>query len=202
MLLEFRDCVERIPASRLDVNKFFDPDPDAKGKMYVGEGGFIDGAEQFDSGFFGISEAEANEMDPRQRVALEVSYEALADAGYSTERLLGSNVGVFVGAMNHDKLYDDPCQLNSYSGTSNALAILSNRVSYTYGITGTSITIDTACSSSLVGMDLARSEMAQGDLAEALVIGINLILTADPYVQCCKARMLSPQCRCKTFAND
>ncbi|CBZ52282.1 Soraphen polyketide synthase A, related [Neospora caninum Liverpool] len=200
MLLTFKDCIQEIPPSRFSIDEVYDPDPDAKGKIYVREGGFIDGAELFDNRFFGISDAEAREMDPRQRISLEVSYEAFVDAGYSREELLGSPVGVFVGAMNHDKLYDDLRQLTSYSGTSTALAILSNRLSYTFGLTGPSIMIDCACSSSLVAMDYANMELRQDRAGLCLVVGVNIMPTADPYVHCCKARMLSPDCRCKVFA--
>ncbi|PFH35516.1 hypothetical protein BESB_051670 [Besnoitia besnoiti] len=202
MLLTLRDCIQEIPPSRFSIDDVYDPDPDAKGKIYVREGGFIDGAELFDNRYFGISDAEAREMDPRQRVSLEVSYEAFIDAGYSREELYGSPVGVFVGAMNHDKLYDDLRQLGSYSGTSNALAILSNRLSYTFGLTGPSIVIDTACSSSLVALDLARLDLCYGSSGFRLVLGVNLMPTVDPYIQCCKARMLSSECRCKTFDAD
>ncbi|ESS33183.1 putative type I fatty acid synthase, partial [Toxoplasma gondii VEG] len=200
MLLTFQDCIQEIPPSRFSIEEVYDPDPDAKGKIYVREGGFIDGAELFDNRFFGISDAEAREMDPRQRISLEVSYEALVDAGYSREDLLGSPIGVFVGAMNHDKLYDDLRQLTSYSGTSTALAILANRLSFTFGLTGPSLMIDSACSSSLVAVDYANMDLRQGRSEVALVAGVNIMPTTDPYVHCCKARMLSPDCRCKTFA--
>lgn len=43
---------------RWDVEDYFDPDPDAEGKMYIREGGFIENAEFFDASFFRISLAE------------------------------------------------------------------------------------------------------------------------------------------------
>eukprot|EP00070_Physeter_catodon_P015589 XP_023973534.1 uncharacterized protein LOC112062809 [Physeter catodon] len=193
------DCIQEIPPSRFDVEAFYDPDPDVKGKMYVREGGFISGGEKFDSKFFGISDAEAREMDPRQRISLEVSYEAFVDGGYCPEEMRGAAVGVYVGAMNHDKLYDKLESHNSFSGTSNALAVLANRVSFFLGLTGASVTIDTACSSSLVAADFARISLALESFQAAVVIGINLLPTPDPFVQTCKAKMLSPDCRCKTF---
>jgi acyl transferase domain-containing protein len=47
-------------------------------------GAFLDRVDEFDPEFFGISPHEAADMDPRQRLALELSWEALEDAGDRT----------------------------------------------------------------------------------------------------------------------
>ena len=65
--------------------------------MYARHGGFVEGAEFFDSGFFGMSAAEAKTIDPQQRLALEMSYAACHHAGRAKQSLLGSDTGVFVG---------------------------------------------------------------------------------------------------------
>ena len=55
------------------------------------EGGFVDAVEEFDAGFFGISPREALEMDPQQRLILEVVWEALERAGIRPEALSGES---------------------------------------------------------------------------------------------------------------
>uniref|UniRef100_UPI003183A287 type I polyketide synthase n=1 Tax=Nocardia donostiensis TaxID=1538463 RepID=UPI003183A287 len=72
------DTLSEFPSDRgWEVEKIYDPDPDAVGRSYVRHGGFLSGAGGFDAGFFGVSPREAVVMDPQQRVLLEVVWEAL-----------------------------------------------------------------------------------------------------------------------------
>lgn len=70
--------------------------------MYIREGGFLQHAENFDPDAFGISLAEAKEIDPQQRQVLEVTYESLLRAGYTKSSLTKSEIGVFVGCCTHE----------------------------------------------------------------------------------------------------
>lgn len=47
-------------------------------------GTYLDNVEYFDNAFFGLSETEAKTMDAQQRIAVQVCYEALSNAGYAT----------------------------------------------------------------------------------------------------------------------
>ena len=54
------DAITKVPASRWDVDSFYDPDPNVPGKMITDRAGFLDvDVSLFDADFFGISPREA-----------------------------------------------------------------------------------------------------------------------------------------------
>lgn len=202
MLVAGKDGVIEVPKARWDVDAFFDPDRNAVGKMYTKEGGFVTGLDMFDARQFGISPAEARQLDPQQRMLLEVGYDALHRSGYTRETLAGRSVGVFVGATTSG--FDDVVgtgvdSISPYSATGSNTAVASNRLSYALGLEGPSLTVDTACSSSLVAMNLACQALRNGDCEIALVAGVNVMVHPLPYIATCRAGMLSPTGRCRTF---
>ena len=97
-------------------------------------------------------------MDPQQRILLELTWEALEDAGLPPSSLSGSETGVYVGGSQTDyahAMFSDHAIADPHFATGNALAILANRISYIFDLRGPSLTIDTACSSSLVALHQA-----------------------------------------------
>jgi acyl transferase domain-containing protein/7-keto-8-aminopelargonate synthetase-like enzyme/acyl carrier protein len=197
------DAIGEVPKDRWDVDAYYDPDPAKPGKMYTRWGGFLKDVEGFSPAFFGISPREAASMDPQQRLLLEVSWEALESAAVAPERLSGGRVGVFVGAGATDyserMVMQGPAAIDPYNGTGTAFSVTSGRLSYLLGAQGPSLALDTACSSSLAAVHLATASLRNRESDLALAGGVNMILSPDSLVSLCKARMLSPDGRCKTF---
>ena len=199
------DAISEIPRDRWDVDALYDPLPGTAGKMSTRWGGFLSDIDQFDPHFFGISPREAASMDPQQRVLLEVTWEALENAGQPPEQLAGTRTGVFVGIGGFDYSnviinYKDHLQvINAYLGTGNAHSIAANRISYLLDLRGPSMAVDTACSSSLVAIHMACDSLrvAQSDLA--IAGAVNLILSPEATIAFSHARMMAPDGRCKTF---
>ena len=197
------DAITEVPPDRWDVDAYYDPDPDAPGKMSTRWGGFFRTSTGFDPHFFGISPREAQSMDPQQRLLLEVAWEALEHGGVSADRLAGSRAGVFVGMSAVDYVHTmrdaGLRSFDAYTASGGAHSIASGRLSYLLGAHGPSVSIDTACSSSLVAIHLAVGSLRRGESDLALAGGVNLILRPDVTIALSRAHMMAPDGRCKTF---
>lgn len=198
------DAITEIPPQRWNVDDYYDPNPDAPGKMYTRYGGFIDEVDKFDPHFFGIAPREAMDMDPQQRLLLEVSWEALENGGFSADKLKGTPTGVFIGMSADD--YSHLCinfdtleQVDAYTGLGNARSIGVGRLAYTLGLQGVTVQLDTSCSSSLTGIHLACQSLRSHECSLALAGGVNLMLSPIGTILFSKSKALSPDGRCKTF---
>ena len=203
LLCNGTDAITEIPKDRWTIDSFYDPDPDAAGKILTRWGGFLDQVDQFDPQFFGISPREADGMDPQHRLLLEVAWEALEHAGQAPDKLTGSDTGVFTGISVSDyyqimtKQEHDKLDVYLAQGTAHSAA--SGRISYLLGLQGPAISIDTACSSSLVATHLAVQSLRSGECRMAIAGGVNTILLPEVHISFSRARMISGDGRCKTF---
>lgn len=199
-LVHARNAIRDIPTSRWDVDKYYDPVLNKKGKVYCKSMGMLDDIEHFDPLFFNIPPSEAELMDPQHRIFLQEGYKAFEDAGYNARTLNEKKCGVYLGIMSNEY----GVMLNRQSranATGNSFAIAAARIPYFLNLKGPAIPIDTACSSSLVGTHLARQALINKEIDMALVGGVSLYLTPESYMSMCEAGMLSPDGQCKAFDN-
>nr|XP_015209447.1 PREDICTED: phthiocerol/phenolphthiocerol synthesis polyketide synthase type I PpsD-like [Lepisosteus oculatus] len=204
VLLEGRNCAVEIPNERFSSKSWYDPDDSKAGKSRTAKAALIDGFNAFDHKFFGITEAEADRMDPQQKLLLECTYRALEDAGIPMEKASGTRTGVYIGLMNRDYeglLSNSPTTINHYNGTGTAMSIAANRISYTFNFTGPSFAIDSACSSSLVALHSACQAIRQGDCEMAICGGVSCIIEPRVFVALSKAKMISPEGTSKPFSS-
>jgi acyl transferase domain-containing protein len=198
------DAITPIPPERWDVDAYFDPDPAARGRMYVRHGGFVEDIDRFDAALFDVSPRQAAQLDPQQRMLLEESWAALEDSGDLSARLAGSRTGVFVGIATNDYARRhltsaDPTRVDMHSLTGAASCIASRRIAYAFGLEGPAITVDTAGSSSLVAVHLACQSLRDGSCDLAIVGGVNALLDPALTIYLSRARALSPTGRCRAF---
>ncbi|GLY49803.1 hypothetical protein Lesp01_34590 [Lentzea sp. NBRC 102530] len=163
--------------------------------------GLLDDVAGFDAAFFGISPREAVAMDPQQRVVLELSWEALENAGIVPADLRGERVAVVLGAM-----WDDYAALAGRDGdftrhslTGTHRGMIANRVSYHLGLRGPSMTVDTGQSSSLVAVHTACEALWSGETPIALAGGVSLALAPESAERARAFGALSAEGRCFVF---
>ncbi|KUI44755.1 polyketide synthase [Mycobacterium sp. GA-1199] len=197
------DAIREVPEDRYDIDEFYDPDPEAPGKIYSRYGGFLDEIDGFDPEFFGISPREAVWIEPQQRLTLETAWEGLERAGYAPAALRGSRTGIFMGVAANEYAHllssESVDKIEPYFITGNALNAVSGRVAFALGLEGPAVAIDTACSSALVAVHQACQALHAGDCDMALAGGVNVLLSPVTVIAASRARMLSPVGRCKTF---
>ncbi|XP_035981648.1 highly reducing polyketide synthase easB-like [Fundulus heteroclitus] len=205
VLVEGRNCSVSIPRERFDMASWYDPDDTKLGKSRTAKAALIDGFNQFDHKFFGISDSEAEQMDPQQKQLLQCVYRALENAGIPMERASGTRTGVFFGIMNRDyetnAAHVHPTVISHWTGTGLAMSIAANRVSYIFNFTGPSLSLDCACSSSLVALHLACQSIKQGDCEMAVCGGVNCIIEPRVFVALSRAKMISPEGTSKPFSS-
>ncbi len=204
-LLEGRDAITDLPEGRWSE---FLEEPRLAQRVAQARtrGGYLKDIKGFDSEFFAVAKTEADNIDPQQRMALELTWEALEHARIPASSLRGEAVGVYVGVSNTDYQLlaaSDPTIAHPYAITGTATSIIANRVSYFYDFRGPSMAVDTACSSSLVAIHQAVQALRNGECDAAVAGGVNALVTPAVTLGFDEiGAVLAPDGRIKSFSSD
>ncbi len=201
-LLDGRSAVREVPSERWEPYLRRDP----RNAAVLGEtttlGTFIDDLPGFDAEFFGVSPREAELMDPQQRLALEVSWEALEHAGVPPRALAGSDTAVLMGVNSDDYgklLMEDLPGIEAWTGIGTSLCGIANRVSHLLDLRGPSVALDAACAASLVAVHQACQLLRAGETSLALAGGVSALIGPGLTRVLDQAGATAPDGRCKTF---
>ncbi|MFD9660743.1 polyketide synthase Pks13 [Rhodococcus sp. NPDC059968] len=204
MLAEGRDGISDLPEGRWEE---FTSDPQIKAAVEKAntQGGYLDDVKTFDAEFFAMSPLEVANVDPQQRLAMELTWEALEHARIPASELKGEQVGVFIGSSANDYqllAVSDPVHAHPYALTGTSTSIVANRVSYFYDFRGPSIALDTACSSSLVAVHQAVRSLRSGESDLALAGGVNMLVAPPATLGFDQLGVMAPNGRIKAFSSD
>ncbi|MGD2088007.1 MAG: GNAT family N-acetyltransferase [Candidatus Aminicenantes bacterium] len=194
------DSIKEVAPFRWDPGIYYHPEVPCPGHTYSKWGGFIDDIDQFDASFFNIPPAEAQRLDPQQRLFLELGWETVEHAGYARETLSGSCVGVFVGVCNNSYAHisvdiDAP----GINGLSNSRSLVANRFSHFMNFKGPSLAVDSQCTSSLMALHLAYRSLLAGECELALVGGVNLLPEVSHFIKLSQMTVLSRSRETRVF---
>lgn len=205
MIEEGRDASDHYPTDRgWDTLNLYDPEPGLHGKISTPTSNFLYEATEFDAEFFGIAPREAVTLEPQQRVLLEVTWEAIENAGINPTTLHNTLTGVYAGVMGTEygsQIQFAPKDVAGYGYMGTATCVASGRLAYCLGLQGPAITIDTACSSSLVSIHTACEALRSSDCNLALAGGVTVMPTPGVLIDFTQQRALSPDGRCKAFSD-
>ncbi|PYI09179.1 hypothetical protein BO78DRAFT_363301 [Aspergillus sclerotiicarbonarius CBS 121057] len=203
VLLQGKCTWQPFPRDRFNVDTHFHNNPERGGTFRAAGGHFFaEDLSRFEAGFFNISQAEAELMDPQHRLLLENVYHALENSGITQEQSKGTDTAVYVGCFSSDygdMLNADPEQIQKHKILGVHNAILSNRISWFFDFKGTSVTVDTACSSSLIAVHMACQSLILGESNMAIASGVNIISYPNTMQDLSKLGALSPDGPCYSF---
>jgi len=212
MLREGRSGISEPPQHRVElgfnIDDIYDPRPGTPGKISSKLAGFLDHPELFDPFVFGLSPRDAVAMEPHQRYAMEVVFDALDDAGIPHDALMGERVAVIFGRMNEDYsrehiavLGEDRFRRNMdvWGAAGITGSVLSGRISFWLGTRGPSFFIDTACSTSLLSVHLACQSLWSGETHTAIAGGVNVFITPEGMIALSRVGMMAPDGKIKAF---
>ncbi|MEU2125833.1 beta-ketoacyl synthase N-terminal-like domain-containing protein [Nocardia niwae] len=201
LLIEETDAVADAPPPGRWSGDHLGSGRAAAGKTVSVAGGYLADVAGFDAEFFGITPREAADMDPQQRLALELAWQACEDAGIRPDRV--PHTGVYFANKFNDyravKLARGATAITPFTSTGDVEGVIANRVSYFLGFDGPSMTVNASCAGSLVAVHLACQALRAGESELALAGGVQLNLIPETAIGLSALGVLSAGGRSRTF---
>ena len=214
------DAITEIPSHRWDWRLYFDPDRNARDKIYSKWGGFLDDM-AFDPMRYGMPPKSIESVDPMQLMALEVARRTLEDAGYHEKAFDRERASVIIGASGGTgdvgSQYGLRSELPRFHGALPAevadrlpewtedsfagilLNVIAGRIANRLNFGGVNFTTDAACASSLAAIYQGVTELSAGRSDLVIAGGVDTVQGPFGYLCFSKTQALSPRGRCSTF---
>ncbi|MCU7728900.1 aminotransferase class I/II-fold pyridoxal phosphate-dependent enzyme [Actinoplanes sp. KI2] len=217
-----------VPESRWKHDSFRSDDPRDPHGAYVDRIATIADVDQFDAGYYRMPPFRARGMDPQHRVLIDLTREAIQDAGAESAGLDGGDVSVIMGISENG--YRDIAATNlrlrqlvagefgiapadpswqqagaaveRLRGTSVSGSLLSfgpGTISSTFDLHGESYALDAACSSGLTAVANGVHALRTGRARTVVAGGAQLLLTPDLYIGLSRVGGVSPSGTCRAF---
>ncbi|NRN67018.1 Malonyl CoA-acyl carrier protein transacylase [Kibdelosporangium sp. 4NS15] len=162
------------------------------------QGGYLDWIDKFDAPFFEMSPYEAVRLDPQQRVLLETVWEAVEDAGLTTDQLSASRTGAYTSCF-----ASQYWNMLSTAGVHDIHALLgasrysvaAGRIAHLLNLRGPALGMEASCASSLVAVHVACQAIQADEIEMAIVSSANLLLCRNLELSGADAGLLSPTLR-------
>ncbi|WP_438431722.1 SDR family NAD(P)-dependent oxidoreductase [Gorillibacterium sp. sgz500922] len=181
-MVNSQDMATIVPESRQeDIKRYIKFKKFPVNAIEFEEGAYLEDIDKFDYRYFRLSPREASLTDPNHRLFLQTAWEAMEDAGYGGDGMLGSQTGIYLGFASNMLYYHrfiseiDP-DSESMALVGNTASVAAGRTSYLFDLKGPSMVVDTACSASLVAVHLACKSIRNGDCEMAIAGGVKVNL--------------------------
>ncbi|MEM9455609.1 MAG: beta-ketoacyl synthase N-terminal-like domain-containing protein [Myxococcota bacterium] len=194
LLSEGRSAIREVPEDRWGGKAPLDSG--------LARGGFLEQVDGLDWRALRVGPREANYIDPQHRLALEVAWEALEDAGIPLDAAVGTQTAVVVGVSwgDYQRIQArDWSRLDGYTAVGTPFAFAANRISHVFDLRGPSFSLDATCSSSLAAVGQACHALWSGQATQALAGGVNLMLSPDTTLVMSRAGVLSRSGQCRAL---
>lgn len=157
-----------------------------EGYVKIGAFGSIAGAYRFDASYFGMSEREALETDPQERLLMTLAVHALEDAGVVLDEE-HNNVGMICGAKENEyalrRYYQtDLTGVERETAKVYLGASLATRTAYKLNMQGPVMQIRATCATGLAAAHLACGMLRNGEADVMLAGAVNLSQQNQYYV--------------------